>query len=76
MSEASLGLAALMAGQAILLALISRLRFRCMPDPETGRCVVTSGCSEVPLVDQHEMIDVKQYEVGSGQKVLLVSSKT
>ena len=76
MSEASLGLAALMAGQAILLALIGRLRFRCMPDQETGRSVVSSGCSEVPLIDQHELIDARLYEVGSGQKVLLVSSKT
>ena len=76
MSEASIGLAALMAGQAVLLALIGRLRFRCLPDPETGKCVCLSGCSEIPVADQHEMIEAREYEVGQGQRVLLVSSKT
>ena len=76
MTEASLGLAALMAGQAVVLALIGRLRYRCLPDPDTGKCICLSGCSEVPLTDQHELIEAREYEVGSGQKVLLVSSKT
>ena len=72
----SLGLAALMAAQGIMLAIVARLRFRCLPDPVTGKCICLSGCSEVPLTDTHEGIDAKQYEVGGGQKVLLVSSKT
>ena len=70
-----LGLASLMAGQAIILALINRLRWRCQPNEE-GRCVFSSGCSEVPLQDSHDQIDAHEYVIGDGQKVLLVSSKT
>ncbi len=69
-------LALIMGGQAVLLAVISRLRFRCLPDPETGRCVCLSGCSEFPLQDSHEAVDAHEYVVGGGNKVLLVSSKT
>ena len=65
----------IMGGQAVLLAIISRLRFRCLPDPETGRCVCVSGCSEVPLQDSHDAVDAHEYVVGGEQKVLLVSSK-
>ena len=65
----------IMGGQAVLLATISRLRFRCLPDPETGRCVMLSGCSEVPLQDSHDAVDAHEYVVGGGQKALLVSSK-
>ena len=73
MSE-SIILAVIMGGQACLLAIISRLRFRCMPD-ETGRCVCRSGCSEVPLADSQEAVDAHEFTVGDRQKVLLVSSK-
>lgn len=74
MSE-SVTLALIMGGQAVLLAVISRLRFRCLPDPETGRCVCKSGCSEYPLQDSQEAVDAHEFTVGDGQKVLLVSSK-
>ena len=73
MSE-SITLALIMGGQACLLAIISRLRFRCMPD-ETGRCVCRSGCGEVPLADSQEAVDAHEFTVGDGQKVLLVSAK-
>ena len=62
MSE-SVTLALIMGGQACLLAVISRLRFRCLPD-ETGRCVCKSGCSEYPLQDSQEAIDAHEFTVG------------
>ena len=65
----------IMGVQAIMLAVISRLRFRCLPD-ESGKCTCLSGCSEVPLTDSHDCVDAHEYTVGSGQKVLLVSGKT
>ena len=65
----------IMGAQAILLALIGRLRFRCVPDPQTGDCVVSSGCSEVPLQDSHDQVDAHEYTVG-GQRILLVTPKT
>ena len=64
----------IMGVQAIALALISRLRWRCLPD-DNGKCICLSGCSEVPLKDSHEAVEAQEYVVGSGQKVLLVSSK-
>ena len=73
--DQSVTLALIMGGQAVLLAVISRLRFRCLPDPETGRCVCRSGCSEYPLADSQEAVDAHEFTVGDGQKVLLVSSK-
>ena len=72
--DQSVTLALIMGGQAVLLAVISRLRFRCLPD-ETGRCVCKSGCSEYPLQDSQEAVDAHEFTVGDGQKVLLVSSK-
>ena len=60
-------------GSAIVLAIISRLRFRCMPDKE-GKCVCQSGCSEVPLQDSHEDVVCREFDLGDGQRVLLVSS--
>ena len=75
MSE-SVTLAFIKGGQAVLLAIISRLRYRCFPDPETGKCMCLSGCSEVPLTDSHEAVDAHEYVVGGGNKVLLVSSKS
>ena len=68
-------LATIMGGQAVLLAMITRLRFRCLPD-ENGKCVCLSGCSEVPLIDSHEAVEAQEYVIGSGQKVLLVSGKS
>ena len=64
----------IMGVQAIALALISRLRWRCLPD-DNGKCICLSGCSEVPLIDSHEAVEAQEYVIGSGQKVLLVSSK-
>ncbi len=72
MSE-SVTLAVIMGSQAVLLAIIGRLRYRCFPDPETGRCVCASGCSEIPLQDSHVAVDAHEYVVGGGNKVLLVS---
>ncbi len=68
-------LAMIMGSHAVLLAAIARLRFKCLPEPETGRCVCLSGCSEVPLQDSHDAVDAHEYIVGGGHKVLLVSSK-
>ena len=59
--------------QAISLALINRLRFRCDPD-ENNRCVCRSGCTEHSLLDAGA-VDAHEFTVGDGQKVLLVSSK-
>ena len=73
MSE-SISLAVIMGAQAVLLAIISRLRYRCYPD-ENGKCTMMSGCSEVPMTDSHECIDAHEYTIGSGQKVLVVSAK-
>ena len=73
MSE-SVTLAVIMGAQAVLLAAISRLRFKCFPD-ENNRCVCLSGCSEVPLQDSHDSVDAHEYVVGTS-KVLLVTSKT
>ena len=72
----SVTLAMIMGAQAVLLAAIARLRFKCLPDPESGRCVCLSGCTENSLVEQHEAVLCNEYEVGHGQKVLLVSAKT
>ncbi len=69
-------LAIIMTAQAVLLAAIARLRFKCFPETETGRCTCLSGCSEVPLQDSHDLVDAHEYTIGNGQRVLLVSSKT
>ena len=58
--------------QAIALALISRLRWRCYPD-ETGKCTMISGCTEHALTESGG-IDASEF-VLNDQKVLLVSSK-
>ena len=60
-------------GSSIVLAIISRLRFRCFPN-EQGRCTCLSGCSEVPLTNNDDAIDAHEYDL-NGQKVLLVTSK-
>ena len=64
---------AIMGVQAIALALISRLRWRCYPDPETGRCSMVSGCTEHSLQDSGG-IDAQEFVIAD-QKVLLVSGK-
>ena len=58
--------------QAISLALINRLHFRCGPD-ENSRCVCRSGCTEHSLLDAGG-VDASEFVVND-QKVLLVSSK-
>ena len=58
--------------QAIALALISRLRWRCYPD-ENGRCIMVSGCPEHSLIENGG-IDASEFVIND-QKVLLVSSK-
>ena len=64
----------IMGVQAVLLALINRLRWRCLPD-ENGKCICLSGCTEAQLVSG-DSVDAHEYEVGNGQKVLVISSKS
>ena len=75
MSE-SLSLALVMGGQAVLLALISRIRWRCFPDPDTGRCTMVSGCTGAQLIPSAECVDCQEFVVGNDQKILVVSSKS
>ena len=63
----------IMGVQAVALALISRLRWRCYPDPETGRCQMVSGCTEHSLTESGG-VDAHEY-VNADQKVLLESGK-
>ena len=58
--------------QAVALALISRLRWRCYPD-ETGRCQMVSGCTEHSLTENGG-VDAQEFVVAD-QKVILVSGK-
>ena len=62
-------LASIMGAQAVLLGIVSRLRFRIFPDPETGKCTCLSGCSEVPLTDSHEAVDCHEHEVGGATRM-------
>ena len=62
-------------GSAILLAIISRLRFRCMPDRETGKCVCQSGCSEVPLPGADEEEIVTHMHDLNGRSALIVTAR-
>ena len=64
----------IMGVQAVLLALINRLRWRCLPD-ENGKCICPSGCTEAQLVSG-DSVDAHDYEVGNGQKVLVISAKS
>ena len=66
---------AISSGSAILLAIISRLRFRCMPDRETGKCTCRSGCSEVPLpgADEEEIV-CHPYDL-NGRTALVVTAR-
>ena len=63
----------IMGVQAVALALISRLRWRRYPDPETGRCQMVSGCTEHSLTESGG-VDAQEYVIAD-QKVLLVSGK-
>lgn len=56
----------IMGVQAVALALISRLRWRCLPDSE-GKCVCMSGCTEGQLVSGYS-VDAHEYEVGGSAK--------
>ena len=61
-------------GSAIVLAVISRLRFRCLPDKD-GKCVCQSGSSEVALpgADEEE-IRVGSYDL-NGRTALVVTAR-
>ena len=73
--DAALCASLISSGSAIILAIISRLRFRCLPDRETGRCVCQSGCSEVPLPDQdHEEITTHLHDL-NGRAALIVTAR-
>ena len=54
---------------------LARLRLRCIPDSESGRCRCMSACSDVPLEhrDDHEL-DVMEFDFG-GKKALILSAK-
>ena len=74
-TEAALLASLISSGSAIALAVISRLRFRCMPDKETGKCVCLSGCSEVPLPGQdEEEIVTHTYDL-NGRTALIVTAR-
>ena len=63
----------IMGVQAVALALIRRLRWRCFPNPETGRCQMVSGCTEHSLAESGG-VDAQEFVIAD-QKVLLVSGK-
>ena len=73
--DAALCASLISSGSAIILAIISRLRFRCMPDRETQKCVCQSGCSEVPLpgADEEEIV-CHQYDL-NGRTALVVTAR-
>ena len=74
MADPTVTISIVMAAQAALLACISRLRFRCVPD-ENGRCVVSSGCSEVPLpgADEEDIV-THMYDL-NGRNALIVTAR-
>ena len=76
MSDGGVTLAIVMASQAVVLALVSRVRWRCFPDPETGRCTAVSGCTDQSLIPSSDAIDCQEFVVGNDQRVLVVSSKS
>ena len=63
----------IMGVQAIVLALTSRLRWRCYPDPETGQCAMVPGCTEHSLQEAGG-IDTQEFVVND-QKVILISGR-
>ena len=70
MSDGGVTLAIVMAAQAVVLALVSRVRWRCHED---GTC--TSGCTEQSL-SSSDAIDCQEFVVGNDQRVLVISSKS
>ena len=76
MSVESVALVGITSVTSILLAVISRIRAKCVPDTETGRCICKSACSDVPI-DHHsdEELEVSLHELGGERRVLLVTSK-
>ncbi len=76
MSAESVALVGITSVTSILLAIVARIRCKCTPDPETGRCVVRSGCSDVPLDHRDDdELEVSMHELGD-KRVLLVTNKT
>ena len=63
----------IVAANSVALALIARLRWRCYPDPDTGRCQMVSGCTEHSLTE-NSGVDAQEFVIAD-QKVLLVSGK-
>ena len=53
---------------------LGRLRLRCVPDSESGRCRCMSACSDVPLEPQDHELDIQEFDLG-GKKALIISSK-
>ena len=77
MSAESVALVGITSVTSILLAIVARIRCKCTPDQETGRCVVRSGCSDVPLDHRDdEELEVSMHELGGDRRVLLVTNKT
>ena len=66
MSEVSLAI--VMGCQAVMLALVSRVRWRCHED---GTC--TSGCTEQSLVPSSDTVECQEFVVGNDQRILVVS---
>ena len=62
----------IMGVQAVALALVARLRWRCFPD-ENGKCTCISGCTEHALQESGG-IDAQEFCIAD-QKVLLVSGR-
>ena len=74
-SEPVLLSALIASGSSIVLAIISRLRFRCLPDKD-GKCVCMSGCSEVPLpgADEEKELVCHRYDL-NGRTALVVTAR-
>ena len=70
MSDGGVTLAIVMSVQAVALALVSRVRWRCHED---GTC--TSGCTEFSLIPSSETVDCQEFQIGTDQKVLVILSK-
>ena len=64
----------IMGVQAVMLAMNNRQRWRCLPGDD-GKCICLSGCTEAQLVSG-DSVDAHEYEVGNGQKVLVISAKS
>ena len=69
-------LAIVLGVQSVVLAAVSRIRWRCFPDPETGKCTIVSGCTEVSLIPSSDTVHCEEFVVGNDQRVLVISSKS